>query len=131
MPAAAELAIRVARAAFNAALADGDLDAIAPLLAKNAILVTGTDSAVLLNRREQLATWKREFAAPVDDRILYIRTPESVIASTVEPIGLETGSWVGLTTTTRTPLFSGRYSAKWREVGGQWVIEAEIYVTLD
>jgi hypothetical protein len=25
---------------------------------------------------------------------------------------------------------SGEYSAKWRHMGGRWVIEAEIYVTL-
>jgi hypothetical protein len=25
---------------------------------------------------------------------------------------------------------SGTYTAKWREVGGVWVIEAELYLTL-
>ena len=57
MSAAADLAIRMARAAFNRALADADLKAIEPLLARDAILVTGSDSAVLAGRRSQLAAW--------------------------------------------------------------------------
>ena len=45
MTATIDLAIRMRRAAFNAALANADLAAIGPLLAPNAVLVTGTDSA--------------------------------------------------------------------------------------
>jgi hypothetical protein len=63
MTAAIDLAIRMRRAAFNTALANADLAAIGPLLAPNAVLVTGTDSAVLAGRRAQLLAWKREFAA--------------------------------------------------------------------
>ncbi|MAP44515.1 MAG: DUF4440 domain-containing protein, partial [Sphingobium sp.] len=59
MTASADLAIRMARAAFNRALAEANLKAIEPLLARDAILVTGSDSAVLAGRRAQLAAWKR------------------------------------------------------------------------
>ena len=30
---------------------------------------------------------------------------------------------------TGQPLASGAYTAKWREIGADWVIEAEIYFT--
>ena len=50
MTATADLAIRLRRAAFNRALAEGDVAAIGPLLAADAMLVTGTDSAVLAGR---------------------------------------------------------------------------------
>jgi ketosteroid isomerase-like protein len=128
MPSSPDLAIRLRRAAFNRALAEADLDAIAPLLAQNAILITGTDSAVISGRRAQLMAWKREFAAPA--RTIYTRTPSAIIASPIEPIALEQGDWQGVTAATGEPLASGTYSAKWRKIGLEWVIEAEIYLTL-
>ncbi len=123
-----ELAIRLRRAAFNRALADADLDAIGPILSPNTVLVTGSDSAVLSGRKAQLITWKREFASP--RRTVYTRTPETILASPVEPIAMEHGRWEGIEAATGQPLASGSYSAKWRETGAGWMIEAEIYVTL-
>lgn len=122
-----DLAIRLQRAAFNRALADADLGAIAPLLAPNAVLVAGTDSAVLSGRKAQLLAWKREFAAT--DRTIYTRLPERIEASPIAPIAAEYGKWQGVTAG-GTPIVSGSYSAKWRKVAENWVIEAEIYVTL-
>lgn len=61
--AATDLAIRLRRAAFNRALAEADLGAIGAILAPTAILVAGTDSAILSGRKAQIAAWKREFAA--------------------------------------------------------------------
>lgn len=125
---AADLAIRLRRAAFNRALAEADLDAIAPLLAPGAVLVTGTDSAILSGRKAQLLAWKREFAAPA--RTLYIRTPNSVLVSPVEPIAFEQGDWQGVEAATGQRVASGAYTAKWRLAGADWVIEAELYLTL-
>ncbi len=128
MTATIDLAIRMRRAAFNAALANADLAAIGPLLAPNAVLVTGTDSAVLSGRKAQLLTWKREFAA--SERTIYVRTPDTMTASSVEPIALEHGRWRGIRMRDDTLLASGDYTAKWRNGSGDWVIEAEIYLTL-
>jgi ketosteroid isomerase-like protein len=126
MTASVDLAIRLARAAFNRALAEADLAAIGPLLAPDVVMVTGTDSAAIAGRKAQLLAWKREFAAR--ERMIYIRTPDTIIPSPVEPIAMELGAWQG--TVNRIVQASGRYSAKWREVSGQWLIEAEIYLTL-
>lgn len=123
-----ELAIRMRRAAFNRALVDADLDAIGPLLAQNVILVAGTDSAMISGRKAQLMAWKREFATPA--RTIYTRAPETIIVSSVEPIALEHGHWQGIAAVTGQCLASGIYTAKWREIGEGWVIEAEIYLTL-
>ena len=123
-----DLAIRLRRAAFNRALADADLAAIGPLLAPGAILVAGTDSAVLPDRKAQLLAWKREFAAAA--RTVYTRTPERIVVSQVEPIALEHGVWEGIVAGTGASLASGDYTAKWRKIGGDWVIEAEVYLTL-
>ena len=122
----ADLPVRLRRAAFNRALAEGDLAAIGPLLAPGCVLVTGTDSAVLSGRKAQLAAWKAEFAAR--PRTVYVRTPETVAGSGVEAIAMETGQWQGLCE--GQVIAAGSYCAKWRAVNGEWAIEAEIYVTL-
>ncbi len=122
-----ELAIRSRRAAFNRALADGDLGAIGPLLAPEAVLVTGTNSGVLPGRKAQLQAWKWEFAAP--DRSIYTRLPDSIELSAVEPAALEHGRWRAVTTAGEG-VASGSYTAKWRKIRDEWVIEAEIYLTL-
>jgi hypothetical protein len=123
----AELAIRLRRAAFNRALAERQLDAIGPILAPQVMLVTGTDSAVIAGRKAQLMAWKREFSAP--QPTTYARLPRLIECSAVEPIALEHGQWQG-TDPDGTVTASGSYAAKWRLAGADWVIEAEIFVTL-
>lgn len=123
-----ELAIRMARAAFNRALAAADLAAIGPLLATDVVLVAGTDSAVIQGRKAQLLAWKREFAARV--RTIYTRLPDTVLLSPVVPIAFEHGHWNGVSAADGTMQASGSYTAKWREIDGDWKIEAELYLTL-
>ena len=124
----AELQVRLRRAAFNRALAEGDLAAIGPILSRDVVLVTGSDSAVIAGRKAQLTAWKREFAQ--DSRVIYQRTTESVTASSVEPIVMEQGRWSGGDETSGAVLAEGTYAAKWRLAGGLWVLIAEIFVTL-
>lgn len=126
--ASAELAIRARRAAFNRAIAEGDAPAIGPILARDCVMLTGTDSAVIAGRNTQVKVWQREFAAA--RRLVYVRTPATITISPVEPIALEQGTWHGSDTPTAALTASGLYTAKWRELAGQWVIEAEIFVTL-
>jgi hypothetical protein len=123
----AELAIRLRRAEFNRALAERRLDPIGPILAPGVVLVTGTDSGVISGRKAQLLAWKREFAAA--GRITYSRLPQSIELSPVEPIALEHGRWHGADSSGAVSS-SGSYAAKWRRIEADWVIEAEIFVTL-
>lgn len=127
-PADAELQVRLRRAAFNRALAEGDLAAIAPLLSPVVVLITGSDSAVISGRKAQLAAWKRDFAqAP---RAVYVRSTDSVIASAVEPIAMEHGRWSATVQESGEVTAAGTYAAKWRKIGNGWVLVAEIFLTL-
>jgi ketosteroid isomerase-like protein len=128
MTATDELAIRMRRAAFNRALAEADLAAIGPILAPEAVLVAGTDSALITGRKAQLLAWKREFSAR--DRSIYVRTPETIQLSPIARIAFEHGSWSGVAANDGTPQASGSYTAKWRQIGPDWIIEAELYLTL-
>lgn len=127
MTTAAALTIRARRAAFNRAIAEADADAIGPLLARDCVMVTGTDSAVIAGRMAQVKVWRRDFAAA--GRLVYVRLPSEVIVSPIEPIAFERGDWHG-SGADGDVVASGLYTAKWREIGGQWVIEAELFVTL-
>lgn len=122
-----ELAIRLQRARFNQALADADLTAISPLLASDVVLVTGADSALLSGRKAQLLAWKLEFAE--SKRTIYLRSAETVILSPIEPVAFEQGTWQG-TSANGDLLASGIYTAKWRRIGADWLIEAELYLAL-
>ncbi len=122
-----ELAIRLQRARFNQALANAELSAIGPLLTNDVVLVAGTDSALLSGRKAQMLAWKREFAAP--DRAIYLRTPDTITLSPIAPIAFEQGKWQG-TLASGAALAGGIYTAKWRQVGADWLIEAELYLTL-
>ena len=128
MTATAELAIRARRAAFNRAIADGDAQAIGPILARDCVMLTGTDSALIAGRNAQVKVWQREFASV--RRLAYVRTPVTITVSPVEPIALEQGDWHGRDATTGILEASGLYTAKWRQVADQWIIEGEMFVTL-
>lgn len=125
---AVDLAIRARRADFNAAIAKGDAFAIGPLLTRDCVMVTGSDSAVVAGRLAQVKLWAREFSAR--EGVVYVRTPGTVSVSPVEPMVLEQGAWTGSRRADGAVVASGLYSAKWRETGGQWVIEAELFVTM-
>lgn len=120
--------IATARTRFNDAIADADLAAITAVLAKDTVLVTGTDSTVLAGRDAQLAIWAEDFAAP-DTRLVYARAPACITVSAVAPIAMERGHWRGAATGDTQNAVGGVYSAKWRRVADQWTIEAETYST--
>lgn len=124
----AEIAIRLRRAEFNRAIAAADIAAISAILSPDVVMVTGTDSAVISGRKAQLLAWKREFSAK--PRMVYTRTTDVITASAVEPIAMEHGHWQGVSEGQSAPTASGTYAAKWREIRGQWLLVAEIFVTL-
>jgi hypothetical protein len=121
------LGIIEARGRFNTALRDSDTDAIRVVLAEKVILITGSDSAMIIGRDAQLEIWNQDFAA--DARLIYRRTPSCITMSDILPISMERGAWRGAIAGDAVNHISGEYSAKWRKVDGQWVIEAETYLT--
>lgn len=125
--ASTELAIRARRALFNQAIAAGDVQAIGPILARDCVMLTGSDSAVIAGRLAQVKVWRREFAASTRD--IYLRTPQAFDVSTVAPIAMEHGTWTAVAPSGERTA-SGTYAAKWRAVQGEWVIEAEVFVTI-
>lgn len=122
----AEREIRTQRAAFNRALAAGNVRGIAPVLAEYAQLVTGADSMTVSGKAAQLALWTEDLSGP--KRRSYVRTPTRIRVSPVGPMALETGEWRGFQLSAKRNWASGDYVAKWRRIDGVWKLESETYM---
>lgn len=120
-------AIHLARDTFNRAIAGKDADAIRAVLAREVVLVTGTDSSTIVGRDAQVAVWQEDFDA--DHRAIYVRTPTCVSLSSLAPIALEIGTWRGQDTRRQHDEVAGVYTAKWRRTADGWHLEAEIFAT--
>lgn len=123
----AEQQIRAQRAAFNHAIAKGDLGGIGAVLADNAQIVTGADSLVFNGKDSELKLWTEDLAAP--SRGIYVRTPSRITLSPVAPMAMESGHWRGVDNKSAKQWASGLYFAKWRRFARTWKIESETYMT--
>ena len=123
----AEQQIRTQRAAFNRAIATGDIPAIASVLADNAQLIGGDFSALTAGKDAQVARWASGLKK--QSRDIYVRTPDRIILSPLLPMAMESGHWRGVDSKSAKDWASGVYSAKWRRFAGTWKIESETYMT--
>ncbi|WP_439106105.1 nuclear transport factor 2 family protein [Congregibacter sp.] len=114
-----------ARTAFNHAIRDDDLDAMARIFDDNLVLVTGSDSDVYLGRDRQLEIWRSDVSDP--NRLRYVRETTAVEMSPLYPIAMESGLWTG--SAPGGDEVGGQFTAKWRCDDGQWRLEAEIFMT--
>ena len=119
--------VQEARAGFNKAILEKDIDGVAAVLADDVVLISGTDSLQFAGRNAQLELWREEFAR--DDRLIYDRSPACVTVSKLYPIAMEIGEWRGSRSAGDENFVGGSYSAKWRKVDDRWVIEAETFIT--
>lgn len=122
-------AIAAARADFNTALAARDMDAISSVLAEAVTLVPGDDAVLIEGRQAQLEAWQSIFANLPD--VSYLRAPARIEIGEDGDLAAETGRWRGAWSSEGFSIrYTGRYFAKWRFDGANWVIEAEVFVTL-
>ncbi|PTS84559.1 MULTISPECIES: nuclear transport factor 2 family protein [unclassified Caulobacter] len=118
-------AIAARRKLTNKLIAGKVAARLTPFFDPRVTLIAG-DGSVLMGAAEVIAAFDAQFRDP--DFIAYVRTAESI---TIDSAGLraaEQGRWVG--SWRGAPEQSGPYMATWRKVTGQWVIENELFVTL-
>lgn len=122
-------AIRQARLQQNAAIVRHDVEAIASYWTDDV-----TICRALGLQLAGKAAYRKLFEGddPTSkDVIVYQRLPSSIEASTVWPLGFETGRWQGhLGSATGAVVIQGRYSAQWVKRDGRWLIRSEVYVAL-
>ena len=116
--------IKSFRAASNDAIARHDVDGIAKYWLDDFVQIigrgvypTGKDSIV--------ASWKTLFKN--SPQIAYVRNPGEIVVSDNDTLAWERGKWIGI------PSYSkgGNYAATWIKRNGNWMLRAELFVSLN
>ena len=123
---AAGALIRAARERSNAAIAAHDMAGIAREWMPEVSVLSSTGKQTS-GRAANQANLARQFELRPDTK--YVRTPESIEVFAPWGVAAERGDWVGTWTEPDGPLvIGGSYQAHWRQVGGAWLILAEMFV---
>lgn len=126
---AAARSIVEARAAFNSAIAEAEIEPIADVLGDAALLISGTDSDQFIGSAAQLDIWREDFRD--EKRLIYARRTACVTLSPLYPIAMEEGVWRGAPEGNDADFVGGVYVAKWRLIDDAWRIEAETFMTTE
>jgi hypothetical protein len=118
-------AIAARRKLTNKLIAAKAAARLKPFFDPRVTLIAG-DGSVLMGAGEVIAAFDAQFRDP--DFIAYVRTGETVEIDSAGLRAAERGRWTG--SWRGAPEQSGTYLATWKVVTGQWVIESELYVTL-
>ena len=118
-------AIRAKRKLTNRLIAGRDAARLRPHLTDDMVLIVG-DGGLIQGADAVVAAFASQFAdaAFVD----YVRTTKTVELTADGRRAAETGRWVGRWK--GGVEMGGVYMAAWRESRGQWLLERELYVTL-
>ena len=119
-------AIAARRKLTNKLIAARAAARLTPFFDPQVRLIAG-DGSLLMGAAEVIAAFDAQFRDP--DFIAYVRTGESVEIDSAGLRAAERGRWVGSWKGATDQ--AGTYLAVWKKVTGQWVIESELYVTLD
>jgi ketosteroid isomerase-like protein len=122
---APDVAIRAKRKLTNRLIAAHDAARLRPHLTEDVLLIVG-DGDLIQGVEAVVAAFARQFADAgfVD----YVRTTQSVELADDGRRAAETGRWVGRWRGDAE--MGGIYLAAWRAHRGQWLLERELYVTL-
>lgn len=121
-----ENAIAARRKLTNKLIAAKTAARLSPFFDPQVRLIAG-DGSLLMGAGEVIAAFEAQFRDLAF--IAYVRTSETVELDSAGLRAAERGRWVG--SWKGVPEQSGTYLAVWKKVTGQWVIESELYVTLD
>jgi ketosteroid isomerase-like protein len=119
-----EAAIRTARSASNAAIANHDVAAVVQNITPDYSIVTGRGTHVA-GKDSMAVFWQQTFIAMPG--VVYVRTPTQITISKNDTLAWETGKWAA----TNSYSTGGNYSAQWHKVNGVWKTAAELFVSLD
>lgn len=119
-----EAAVRARRKLTNRIIASHDAARLRPFVDAHVTMITG-DGALILGAEAVIQAFASQFADP--DFITYLRETERVEIDQDGARAAEHGRWTG---TWKGSSLTGTYLAAWKKNLGQWVIEAELYVSL-
>lgn len=118
--------IREARERSNAAIAAHDAAALAMTWMVDFTVVTSTGET-RTGRESNRAAFAAQFASRPD--VVYVRTPAEIEVMPSWNVASERGTWTGQwTQPDGVTRIGGTYQAQWRKVGGEWLLQGELFV---
>ncbi|MBA4053391.1 MAG: hypothetical protein C0490_01640, partial [Marivirga sp.] len=116
--------IRQNRLASNLAIALHDTAALSSFWTDDIMVLTSRNFQTL-GKLEYAVALDKEFKTKKD--VIYIRSTDKVEVFTTWGMASELGKWVGRWDEGDEKIeISGSYYAKWQNVGGEWLIRAEV-----
>jgi ketosteroid isomerase-like protein len=115
--------IKSNRIASNNAIAKHDLNGIEQFWLDDFVQVIGRGTSE--TGKENISTsWKALFKT--NPKVVYVRIPGEIIISDNDTMAWESGKWTGIHTYSK----GGNYSAMWIKRNGNWMLKAELFVSL-
>lgn len=115
--------IKSLRMASNEFIAKHDAVGLSLNYLEDFVLIRGNGS-LLTGRDTVMAVWKEMFTSSPE--VSFVRTPAEISINEQNLMAWETGTWSGINTYSK----GGNYSAMWRNTGGKWKLQAELFVAL-
>lgn len=123
----AEIAqILVQGEASNQALRAFDEELNARFSTEDAFITTG--AGTLIAGKEALSAYLK---SQKGHKMYWIRTPNEVQVNPKPKLAWETGTWKGYLDHSDKPVVGGKYSAQWSKASGTWLVQSQLFVTLD
>lgn len=114
------------REASNQALRAFDEELNATFSTEDALITTG--AGTLISGKNELMRYIQESTGP---KMYWIRTPDEVIVNPKTQLAWETGTWKGYVEGSDKAVVGGKYSAQWTKKSGAWLIQSQLFVTLE
>ena len=114
------------REASNQALRAFDEELNATFSTEDAFITTG--AGTLLAGKKALFRYIQSDKGP---KMYWVRTPEEVLVNPTTLLAWETGSWKGYYENSEEAVVGGKYSAQWTKASGTWLIQSQLFVTLE
>ncbi len=114
--------IKDSRLASNISISNKDVEGVSKWWLADFIQIAG-DGSYTAGKTKIVAEWKKMFknSSPVFERL-----PKEIQISDSGDKAWEQGFWYY-----KNDEFRGNYSAMWRKVRGRWLIQSELYVSLN
>ena len=123
-----EAAVRDARRASNAAIAQRDTAALVAMVSAN-YHSTSSRNVHSSGPDGVRAQWAQQFSSHPD--VAYVRTSTRIRLFEPWQMAEETGTWTGRWKEPDGRVdIGGSYVAKWRRTGGRWILETEVFSPL-
>ena len=114
--------IRESRENSNTAILRHDVPGISRYWMDDIIVISG-EGGQYVGKKLLVKVFQEMFA---DEPPVFERIPAEVIVGENGLLAWESGQWHY-----KTAPFRGKYSAMWRKVAGRWLLQSELFVSLD